>query len=112
MRPPSIFLNLFSCAAYVSFPAKNFYLFEKSNKRTFSYVNCKVNEKNSAKVFIFPSVSCTGAGTKILLVAGVFLVSFLFTCDILVTSLPYLPNDGLVFFCFRLCGGFKFAVVA
>ena len=50
--------------------------------------------------------------TEILLVASVFLVSFLFTCHILVTSLPYLSDDGLMFFCFLLCGGFKFAIVA
>ena len=39
--------------------------------------------------------------TKILFVA-IFWFSF---CDILVTTLPYLPGDGLTFFCFFCCVG-------
>ena len=49
--------------------------------------------------------------TKISFVAGVFLVIFLLTCDILVTSLLYLSGDGLMFFCSLLCGSFRVVVI-
>ena len=50
--------------------------------------------------------------TEILFVAGILLVIFLLTSDILVMSLHYLPGYGLRFFCFLLCGGFMVVVVA
>ena len=49
--------------------------------------------------------------TKISVVFGVFLVIFLLTCDILVTSLPYLSVDRLMFFCSLLCGSLRVVVV-
>ena len=42
--------------------------------------------------------------TKILFAAGIFLI-FLLTCEILVTSVPYLSGDGLIFFCFFVVWG-------